>query len=515
MNLPRLLASRKKSRRRGATVVIVLGLLAMTLAVSYAMMRTQVTSLQIQNNFNRRGDARQAALTGLSLALRHIHTAEWAATGVATPLKGTLGDGERYEVKFTTGDDALDLNDPLQREEYPYRLTITATGFAQDPSNANRETRHEVQAVVQLVRRAFSTPLWTNPQDYTLYQWDDATTEIQFPARVEGKVRLGGKLDLDRDYPGHNDVLERYFKDLKRMRDDGWGDHRPFNQPVELPSSGNSSAAWQLADLGLPPQYVDAGGTAPFSFPDPPETYRLYPGGEEYEVPEIPSELPSVTPLQTDVKKNPLRVFRASSGLAIKSRTDFEGAVFTTDLTPNIEVRGQEGDDPPAMWRAPKLPPLDGPASGETVCLPAALVKGDFRVLSDANARVEGAMAVWGEFEVVEGSAQTTFRFKGHLLAEQVAIRGRSSWDQTDWSGELAGLEFFEFVFNIDPKWHFPYWLQLRPAQLNMAPKITLRPSDNAVKYHWQDWSQPVYVPAAGDAGLIWDVVRWNELPPE
>jgi hypothetical protein len=230
--------------RRGATIVLVLGLLAVTLAVSYAMMRTQATSLQIQTNQERRGDARQAALTGMAVALRRIHDADWA--GVDTPVSGTLADGSIYEVEFATGDDALQAGDE-DFDEYPFRLTLTSTGYAIDSSDSGRRSEYRVEAVVQLVRRAFAAEpaAWTNLNSFTLVQWADQKTNIEIPARIEGPVKLGGTLELCADYPDDT-PRARYLGDLEKMREDGRGDYRPFNGPITLPFDQSSSATLSL-----------------------------------------------------------------------------------------------------------------------------------------------------------------------------------------------------------------------------------------------------------------------------
>src|SRR5262245_51475877 len=108
------------SRRRGMSVLIVLGLLAITLAVSYAMMRTQSTNIQIHNNYQRRGDARQAAYAGLSMALRAMQQNNWA--GVTSTLSRNVGEGTSCYVTYETGDAAL-LPGSASYAEWPYRVT--------------------------------------------------------------------------------------------------------------------------------------------------------------------------------------------------------------------------------------------------------------------------------------------------------------------------------------------------------------------------------------------------------
>lgn len=189
---------RAAGRRRGLSVIIVLGLLAITLSLSYAMMRTQMTSAQIQTNLNKRNDARQAALTGLMIGIRKMHDEDWA--GVDTTLAGQLASGVSYLVHYETGDLALTEEHP-QRDLYPYRVTVTSTGTA--GSEGGSQTSHQASAVVQLVPRSLAEAPsnWQSLQNFTLYQWSNQTVRWEGPSRVEGPVRLAGELQFCEEYP--------------------------------------------------------------------------------------------------------------------------------------------------------------------------------------------------------------------------------------------------------------------------------------------------------------------------
>src|SRR2546423_11555816 len=94
-----------RAARRGISVVVVLAILAVTLASSYAIMRSQFVSNRIQQNSNRHGLARQAAMIGLSAAMRAMEQSGWG--GVSTTLTGTLNSQDSYSATFTAGDDSL------------------------------------------------------------------------------------------------------------------------------------------------------------------------------------------------------------------------------------------------------------------------------------------------------------------------------------------------------------------------------------------------------------------------
>ena len=186
--------------RRGISIVFVLALLAIAMGISYTMLRTQATTLQINTNVMRRDLSRQAAYTGISAALRKMHDSSWAGVGVN--LTGTVSATETYEVTFTTGDTSLSPGD-ADWQEYPYRVTLVSTGTAADQVNASFRTTHRVRAVVQLVRRQLSDDpvLWSGLQNHTIYQWANQTVAVELPVRIEGPVHLQGPLSLFNDYP--------------------------------------------------------------------------------------------------------------------------------------------------------------------------------------------------------------------------------------------------------------------------------------------------------------------------
>src|SRR5205085_10314085 len=90
---------------RGFAVVMVLGLLAITLAISYATLRGQGTTTQLARNNSRALDARVAAQSGLAAALRKI--SENARGGVTSTLNTNVTNNSWYQVTFTTGDSKL------------------------------------------------------------------------------------------------------------------------------------------------------------------------------------------------------------------------------------------------------------------------------------------------------------------------------------------------------------------------------------------------------------------------
>src|SRR5262245_61224447 len=89
-------------RRRGMTVLLVLGVLAITLAVCYATLRGQGATAQLARNNSRSLQAREAAYSGLAAGLRKMSESNWAGVGV--PLTAHITSDSWYEVSYSTGD---------------------------------------------------------------------------------------------------------------------------------------------------------------------------------------------------------------------------------------------------------------------------------------------------------------------------------------------------------------------------------------------------------------------------
>ncbi|TWT31382.1 LamG domain-containing protein [Blastopirellula retiformator] len=196
-------------RRSGIAVVVVLALLSITLAMSYAMMRTQMNASQIERNLHRTGSARHAAHSALAIGVRKMHSGNWQGVGV--PLTGSLSDVESYIVTYEAGDAQLTPADP-DWQEYPYRITVKATGIAFDPLDPTYKSEYQAEAVVQLVRkqRNDNPAHFTSAQTYTTYLWGTQSNSIEMPVSINGPAHIQGPLDLCTAMP----ATERPFHGL-------------------------------------------------------------------------------------------------------------------------------------------------------------------------------------------------------------------------------------------------------------------------------------------------------------
>lgn len=506
-------AKKSRHRRRGIAVIIVLGLLTITLALSYALLRTQGTAHLIARNSSRQLDAKLAAEAGLAAALRKIHEDSWG--GISSTLQASVDANSSYVVEFATGDPALTASDPSY-SEYPFRVTITSTGTATDSTQSLMQTTYRLQAVVQLVRRAFrsSNPAnWTNYLQPTIYQWSTSDAHVNFPMRIEGQTTFLGRLRLSTNYPATVSTRDKYLSDLNRLRTLTGSDDRPFNANVTLGNTsqlGETHASLSSA-LGLSTNSSNASTAAPLTRPGAVTTYQLYPGGATYAIPSVTAtygSTPSNITLSPDPVVNPLGVFRSEGQVTLGNNVSLTGTLLAGDSTAEVRIAGTG-----VSISGRNLPRLDG--SSTNYQLPAIVVGDDFRLINSAGATIRGLSIVWDEFELAYGSEDQRLDFKGRLLTAKFLGRGRQEWDIEDNWWDLAKAAFM-WQYR-DPPEHdtitsFPEAMRLWRGYNYRPPLLKLAPNTDGVTYRWQDWSQSIYVKGATDAGLKWNLIRVTPL---
>jgi len=499
------------------TALLVLLLISVTLGLSYAAIRSQLMVSRIQQNALRRNDARHAAVTGLTIALKKMHTDAWA--GVDTTLTGDLNDYERFEVTYATGDASLREGDE-EWSEYPYRVTLTATGYAEDYTGSGAVSTYRVCAVVRLIPRAVADPPgsvsqtdWEAMGDYTVYQHAAGTFELSVPCRFEGPVRAQQEIEYGDEYAWSDDVRDQYWSDLENLRQAAKTDWRPFDGPLHLPfdeqngyRAGSTSffedqMGWKLADT---PE-----ASAGLSFPSGWTTYRLYPGGKQYSAEPLRSRLENVG-YEPDMLTNPLGLFYRTGG--------------SMDLYDNVTIRGTivgegswDGDihlrGTNIVIQPTELPALAG--SSKPIRLPAMIIEDDFRVHDGADVALSGVVFCNDDFEArATDQADVAFRLAGRLLARNIMVDGRNEWgDQTHGWWQALHNAYKTQEGDEGGIANFVVYLA-KFTGLNPEPQITIVAEETEADDRWPDFSQPIYVPgSADDDGLRWDLIEWTENP--
>lgn len=509
--------------RRGMAVVLVLGVIAITLAVSYATLRGQGTTVELARNNSRAMQAREASRSGLAAAVRKMSDSTWSGVGVL--LKANVTPDSWYEVTFTTGDSQL-TPASTNYGEYPYRVTVDSFGYASDPLNPSVRSSYHCRCVLQLVRKAMGTEptMWAKLTGSTIYQWGNRTIYVQEPVRVKGLATILGRVSLSGEYPLTTASRNRYLSDLLAMKTAGRGDYRPLNSPLNIALARQDATNLGLLQTNLGLTLVDTldATTNPINPTGSVSSYQLYPGGTPYSPPQLNQynggQLQDMT-FGPDPITNPLGVFRSPGGtLDVRDNVRITGTLITETTSSDVRIRGAN-----VVWQGYALPKLQG--STTTYQLPTALVRDDLRIDPLSNFQLNGFTMVWDEFELKNGSP-TTFTMQGNLATAGLLLRGRSNWTMTatDWNsdyndymgtGSILGI-LLQNLFNTirsalglpnGATVYFPEYEQYQRGFL-YQPTLTFQPNSSGVQPHWQDWTQPIFVKAASDAGLCWDLIR-------
>jgi len=335
-----------------------------------------------------------------------------------------------------------------------------------------------------------------------------------------GQMSKSGTINTNsaaRAYIGDNppgSAKYRYLEHLEAKRADGGPDHRPLTGPIDMPIAGTAGSDLQLVQdaLQVSTNDVSSGGTQPLAHPGAPTSYQLYSGGQSYSIPRLGATLSS-TSLEPDPVTNPLGVIVRESGLTLYDDVTVRGTLITdaSDSTPDLHLAGTN-----IQLSAVDMEPLEG--TTDLIRLPTAIVKDDVRMEDGAEAAFEGMTIVWDNFNVRLGSVDTSLDFQGRLLAANVVVEQRTEWDAISldqWNA--LHTEFSDQQSAGGSVAYFPDWVEQREG-LVAEPQLRLRPDPPAASYHyhWQDWSQPIYVPEANDdgLGLKWDLLDWVDNAP-
>ena len=488
---------RRKVSRRGVAVLLVVLLLAITLGLSYAAVRSQHTALQIQSNAERLGLARQAAVSGLAIAFRRVHTSAWG--GVGTAISGVLGDYESYEVQFIAGDPRLGPGHP-EYDDYPYRITLLATGRAVDPFNQHCVSTHKIRAVLRLNPRALSTvPTdWSVMQQYTVYQTNRDDVRLEIPSRLEGRLRFQKKLKLADQYPDDENAWIRYLSDLNAMRKAGLPDYRPLTGSVHL-RLGDQDAkilsgllfALVVSVIDTPPSSTAADWIQPTAL----STYRIYSGGPLYAIPALSDTLEG-TQLVADPINNPLGIYYRDGTLTARDNVTVRGSVFCRD---DLRVEGA------GMRLEPvSLPPLHG--STAPIRLPTAVCR-NLLLRPKSSGTVTGLVAAFGDLNVEKAWETQSWAFVGRAICQRLNLLERQPWDTINW--KAAYDQFMKQVGSPTGIKYFPQWLAAQGR--DPQPRITIKPDQTTFRYHWHNPGSPIFVPHPDDPGLRWDLIDWTE----
>lgn len=493
-------------QRRAVVAVVVLLLIAVALATSYSAMRSQTITLNVRQNAMLSVSARRAALTGLTAGLREMHSPDWSGTN--TIFTQPLGANESFHVQFVAGDTSLTATDP-DYADFPYRVTLEVTGTASDPSDARRMSQHKIRAVARLIPRALpdEPSEWAGMDGYTFYQTAECATTLDLPCQIEGNVRLQDKLLLGRHYPDDWNAWVYYFSHLNQMRWNGFNDYRTLTGRVYYDYGAQDGYVLDtlVYYMGVSTSHrTPDTGDADWSRPPSLTSYRLFPGGPEYQVPTLPRTLENRT-LANSMTDNPLGLYYACDHLTIADNVTVRGTLICRK---EIRIDGTNIRLEPV-----DIPPLNGESLD--IQLPAATCW-SFEVRAEASCTVKGLVTAFDHLEVDASSSRGQLEITGKLIAGDLDILEDTDWNGLNWHDELG-----DYLAASGPSWtYFPVWMRFHGY--HYTPTVHIKPGED-VQYHWYRPGESIFVPHPDDfsemdstetPGLRWeliDIVHENE----
>jgi hypothetical protein len=477
--------------------MLVLGVVAITVAMSYVLIRSQTASIAVQSNSESQSSARSAAMAGIHVALRRMHEKKWGGPG--SSVEGWISDTQRYHVTYTAGDLALKTTHP-KYADLPYRVTLVSTGHSSSKSTG-ATAMHRIRVVVRLVPRA----TWTLPSllqeatQFTFFQTAVKTTSLELPFQIAGPSRFQGRLDLALAYPTTATSRQRYLDDLGLMVANNQPDYRLLSGAVSLPFGAQATGTLALLTSSLKLAVLDVPASTTtwnVTYPLGKWTYQLYTGGPIYEGVEVPVTLDNVD-LRPDPQKNPLGVFYTGANtLALGQNVSIHGSLVARRVTisgANLNLRPVE---------------LAAPSPSGTVRLPTLLCE-RLSVSTGVSGSIRGMVYSSQLIEYLKGSETTQLDIQGHVITPEFKVREREPWDSINWTAAHARYLTQVAIGDI----HFPVYMAKEGR--NGKPLLTMRPDSAPVRYVWKETSNhPIYVPGATDDHYRWEVVRWVDNVP-
>ncbi len=494
--------------RRAVAVLLVLLLISTTLALSYAILRSQGTASQIEENATLRFSARQAAMSGIAVALKKMQESSW--TGVDSTLSGSPGSKCTFQVAFTTGDPSL-TSASTDYSDFPYRVTLLSTGTATDTADAHRQATYRVRAVVRLVPRKLpdEPAEWSSMTTNTVHQYNtDGTVVLAVPCRILGTVRSYGTWTFPAECNWSSTTESQYLNDLNLMRLAGLGDYRPFNNQIALPYSKQPSdlIATLNTTLGITTSNLTTAPATDWVFPNRVSTYQLYPGGKTYTAQTISQSLWS-TAFQPNPLTNPLGLYYRSGEIDLYDNVTIEGTL----------IQGNSGHSVVLSGKNVQIKPVDLPAvypSVQPVQIPVILARKDLQIAAGSKGSITGLVAAWRRFDVAtDYQGNSSWETACHIVAQDFRIHELNEWE---WLSNFW-WQWLYSVYSLQQSngyRYFPSWLKVAWG-LDYAPRIVIQPDTRTINYHypWLDASNPIYIAHPDDGGLRWEVVDWTDNP--
>ena len=299
-------------------------------------------------------------------------------------------------------------------------------------------------------------------------------------------------------------AISRYLEDLTRLANTNGGDYRPISGDVRISSDRTDLSTFLTLQkqLGCTGSFISTSVTTPSNPTFSGTTYRLFPGGKEYEIPLVSSNL-TTTSLAPDAVTNPLGIFRCNSSIRLRDKVNVQGTLIAQGSGSDIEIEGNQ-----ITLQGLTLPALAG--SDDLHQLPLLISADNVEIKERAEVSASGAITTFGSFSLDTFRDEAQFQMEGLVFTERFNLQSRKSWENL---AQYATAHLNNFMSNVarwNPTANFATWLD-ETTSGKFEDRIKIQAPDSTTRYQWLDLSQPIYQPGDDDTGLVWDLVRWRD----
>lgn len=296
----------------------------------------------------------------------------------------------------------------------------------------------------------------------------------------------------------------RYLEATKSLADADQGDYRPLAGDVTLSSDRNvlSTALTASRQLGCNILYQSTTASSPSSSTISGSTYRLYPGGKEYTIPQLSSTVHYQT-LEPDIETNPLGLFRTQGTVSLENQTTLRGTLIAQTPGSDIRLRGTQ-----VNITGVNLPALDGDST--VYQLPTLIAGDDIEASYGVNATIEGAVVAFGDLNVQNLYSDSVFQLSGQAYVDEFQLNARDDWATVAYYSSYFLTNFVNTMGHANTTANFASWLN-DTSSAKFENKVTIDLPEATPTYQWLDVSQPIYQKGDSDTGLVWELVRWKD----
>lgn len=414
--------------------------ITMSLALTYGLLRTQVSTLQLTQNDQRRDLALEAARAGMSAALLRLQSPTWP--GISDVLtRITLQDTSNraaYTVRFSAPVDG-ELSVPAA--ELPLHLKIVSTGTWTSPRDSSTTVQRTIQSFVRLMPRipgrtvragdvASATDLAVNsaataamlPYSLTVTSTSNTTLTFDAGARIEGPVWLNRGMSLFSGEKWSSTIRGVMLTEIGNQlgMSTPFAHPHPLDGPIRFVNNPSGSLQTDLGRLKTPWSTAAQAPTTITVSATPWQNYRLYNGGPQYQAVTVSSSLTNVTLRPTPA--NPLGIFVRSGNLDLYDNVTLQGTLIVTGT---LTFWGSESIISAYNWIGSSGPVISG--ADKWPRLPAVVAK-QISCSSSARQIVEGAVLVESQLSSAGGNFGFNSSNWVNLTGTATAARGEQPY---------------------------------------------------------------------------------------